>query len=115
MLTKPCPDCGDDIGVFSRKHRCGWVAAQSGAKTDPDWRLCADVSRGDRCSKPGVVSPSTHGGQFFCWQHVPGFSVFKDGNTCAPPMGFAGLRAKLKPFDFEAMLEREALQADDRL
>lgn len=120
-----CSKCGKpvdgDICAF-----CKWQESRHGYSFAPDpeaqrlMRLCAHEVRGQRCAKPGVVSPSTMQGgrdgkdmrEWFCWDHVPGLRQFKDGEECAPPMGFAALRAKLKPFDFEAELERRAIQGD---
>lgn len=113
MITKECPQCGESIAQAAMRHKCGWTAHVNDKVIDHDWWRCAHEDRGQRCAEPGVVSPSTHGGLFFCWTHVPAMPQMKDGVRMPPPQGFfAGWRKKLGPrsVDFEGELERRALQ-----
>jgi hypothetical protein len=73
-------------------------------------RLCADVYRGQRCTKAGSFSHSTHGGgPWLCWDHfAPHAASLK---PTAPPHGFQSLKAIIRKVDPEAQAERQA-QAD---
>lgn len=119
---RDCPKCAKAVDGATCPF-CGYSelpATSRARERDPDWWRCVHEDRGQRCANPGSVSPTVHGGAkgtsgpWFCWQHVPAMQQFKEGEACAPPMGFAALKALVKrPYDFEAEAERIALQSEE--
>lgn len=75
----PCPACSNPLRADGSCPACYYGNRPAAKGGNPsDWWKCANVDRGQRCGRPGVVSPSTLGGPMYCWQHVPGFQQFRD-------------------------------------
>lgn len=118
-MARHCPQCASTLKPDG-SCECGYGAKPKSQGHDPDWWRCTDTDQaGARCSKPGSLSMSTRGGgPYFCSGHFPPFRGGKHGVGPTPGL-FANLRSLTrqappitKPIDFEAEIERQAIQGE---
>jgi hypothetical protein len=111
-----CPKCGVDAYDGTSCAACHFVAG-GGKKRSSDAMhgICEFMDLGQRCAKPGSMSPARRGeGPWYCWDHfalvVLGRS--NNGKPPAPPAdGFKPLKDLLR-HDAEAAAERRALSEE---
>ena len=128
MTYRNCPECKTQLlPPYLSCGACPWTssgrpqAAGDGA-TVQCWNRdhtvavlahqCCNEVRGQRCAKPGTISPTTKGtGPWFCADHYLAYKAASD-SAVPPPQGFQALKDLLKrrQLDPEEAAERNALR-----
>jgi hypothetical protein len=65
-----CPDCGNKLGPSAAACACGWRAIKKTISKAVSYdSTCEWDDHGHRCGQPGVASPTTGGGNWYCREH----------------------------------------------
>lgn len=70
-----CPECGSPLRSQLKSCACGWQPAIKKSSTTGNGASgivnCSYVVNGERCQRPGTISPSVLGqGAWYCGEHI---------------------------------------------
>lgn len=119
-MPRICPQCNVFLKADNTCPECDYGRKKSTGAVDPDWWRCADTKDGARCGQPGTLATSTKGGgPYFCHAHFPPFRSWNVAKGAPAPGTLEHIRSLTKhvapltkPLDFEAQVERMAIQGE---